>query len=260
VNTIEENLRFPRRGSAFWGALVLAALMWHGSTPCVAAEDNSKPAADAQADKQDEGNADTQSDNGKTSNGKTSNGKTSNGQSTDGQSTEEPARSVEEDPPAEEVNGGAIAPPAEEPKKPRSRKKKHVIGATAVLMEKKSELLFRARVDSGAKSCSLHVEEMVIENEAEKMADNIGKRVRFKIKNGKDETWLTEKISGYVIIKTSDNRERRYKVPLTLRWKNVEKTVLVTLNDRNGMEYRLLLGRNFLRGDFLVDVDLDNND
>jgi len=30
--------------------------------------------------------------------------------------------------------------------------------------------------------------------------------------------------------------------------------VLVTLNDRTDMEYPLLVGRNYLRGDFLVDV------
>ena len=68
------------------------------------------------------------------------------------------------------------------------------------------------------------------------------------------------RIDGYVIIKTSDSRVRRYKVPLTLRWKGIEKKVLVTLNTRNGMKYPLLLGRNFLRGDFLVDVDIDNDD
>jgi hypothetical protein len=34
----------------------------------------------------------------------------------------------------------------------------------------------------------------------------------------------------------------------------VEKKVLVTLNDREQMKYPLLLGRNFLRDDFLVNV------
>lgn len=164
----------------------------------------------------------------------------------------ESERSVEEEPPSEEEGGAA---PAE--------KKKHIIGATAVLMEKKSELLFRARIDSGAKSCSLHIEEMIIEDEAEKWRDNVGKLVKFRIKNGKNETWMTEKIDGYVIIKTSDTSkegERRYKVPLTFVWKDMEKTVLVTLNNREKMEYPLLIGRNFLRGDFLIDVDLDNDD
>ena len=143
----------------------------------------------------------------------------------------------------------------------QSEKKKRIIGATARLLEKQSGLLFRARVDTGAKSCSLHVEDMVIEKEEDKWVDNIGKVIRFKVKNHSEEThWISGRIDGYVIIKTSDARERRYKVPLILRWKGLEKKVLVTLNNRNGMEYPLLLGRNFLRGDFLVDVDIDNDD
>ncbi len=153
---------------------------------------------------------------------------------------------------AEEEKGEDATPP---------KKKKRVIGATTTVLEKQSGLLFRARVDTGSKSCSLHVDEMVIEDEEEKWVDNIGKVVRFRVKNRSDEThWLEGRIDGYVIIKTSGSRVRRYKVPLILRWKGIEKKVLVTLNNRNGMEYPLLLGRNFLRGDFLVDVDIDNDD
>ena len=153
---------------------------------------------------------------------------------------------------AEEEKGEDATPP---------KKKKRVIGATTTVLEKRSGLLFRARVDTGAKSCSLHIEEMVIEDEEEKWVDNIGKVVRFKAKNRNDKThWMEGRIAGYVIIKTSDTRVRRYKVSLILRWKGIEKKVLVTLNNRNGMEYPLLLGRNFLRGDFLVDVDIENDD
>jgi hypothetical protein len=138
---------------------------------------------------------------------------------------------------------------------------KRVIGATATIMEKQSELLFRARVDSGAKSCSLHIEDYKIENESETMAENIGKVVRFNIKNGDGEShWLEAKIASYVIVKNAAHRERRYKVPLTFRYKDFEKTVLVTLNNRDKMEFPLLLGRNFLMGDFIVDVEVDNND
>jgi hypothetical protein len=36
--------------------------------------------------------------------------------------------------------------------------------------------------------------------------------------------------------------------------------VQVTLNDRQSMKYPLLLGRNFLRDDFLVNVSLDKKD
>jgi hypothetical protein len=49
--------------------------------------------------------------------------------------------------------------------------------------------------------------------------------------------------------------DRRYKVPLVFEWNGFRKEVLVTLNDRTHMEYPLLVGRNFLSGDFLVDVD-----
>ncbi len=156
------------------------------------------------------------------------------------------------------------------PKQPEHpKKKKCIIGATAVLLEKQSEIQFRARVDSGAKSCSLHFEKIKIEDESKKenitelMTENIGKVIHFEIKNGNNKTHiLTSKIAGYVIIKTSDKKEgkRRYKVPLTFRWKSMEKEVLVTLNKRNHMEYPLLLGRNFLKGDFLVDVELNSDD
>lgn len=168
---------------------------------------------------------------------------------------EQPKPSVDdsEEEPAEKKDGDAKKKPPEE--------KKRVIGATAEILEKQSGLLFKARVDTGAKSCSLHVEEMEIVDEEKGWKPNVGKVIRFKVNNGGNKTdWLDRRIDSYVIIKTSGNRERRYKVPLTLRWKGVEKKVLVTLNDRNGMDYPLLLGRNFLRGDFLVDVEINSDD
>ena len=170
---------------------------------------------------------------------------------------------VEEERPLEEE------PPKQERRKDDSQKsdktktrEKHVIGATATLMEKKSEIVFRARIDTGAKSCSLHVERIKIDNESETMADNIGKVIHFQLVDTTGKTqWLKSKVDSYVIIKTSNSRTRRYKVPLTFQWKNnIEKKVLVTLNNRNSMEYPLLVGRNFLRGDFVVDVEMDSDD
>jgi hypothetical protein len=141
-----------------------------------------------------------------------------------------------------------------DPDKETAEVPKRVIGATATVMEKES-------VDSGAKSCSLHIEEYNIKDEEELMADNIGKVITFHIKNGNGEShWLEAKIAGYVVVKTSAHRERRYKVPLTLQYKDFEKTVLVTLNNREKMEFPLLLGRNYLMGDFVVDVEVDNDE
>lgn len=136
---------------------------------------------------------------------------------------------------------------------------KQIIGATATFTETSTGIPFPARIDTGAKSCSLHVEQMEIKDESPKRLGNIGKTVRFLIKgeNGKSE-WIETAIAGAVRVKSSVFKhgefDRRYKVRLTLRWNDFEKEVLVTLNDRTDMEYPLLIGRNYLRGDFLVDV------
>ena len=138
--------------------------------------------------------------------------------------------------------------------------KKQVIGATATVEEVRSDLMFRARVDTGATTTSLHVEEYTIEDEADRMEDNVGKKIRFRMRNqdGKSE-WLESRISEVSIVKTSVDQELRYKVLLTLRLYEVKKKVLVTLKDRSHMKYPMLLGRNFLRGDFVVDVDSRKN-
>jgi hypothetical protein len=133
---------------------------------------------------------------------------------------------------------------------------KQVIGATATVEEVKTDLLFKARVDTGATTSSLHVEDYVIKDEEKKMVDNVGKKIRFRINNHDGESeWLESKIANVSVIRTSVDREERYKVHLTLRVHKVQKRVLVTLNDRSEMKYPMLLGRNFLRGDFVVDVE-----
>jgi hypothetical protein len=142
---------------------------------------------------------------------------------------------------------------------------KHVIGSTATISEVSSGLPFAARIDTGAKSCSLHVEKWEIKDPEKKAVDNIGKSIRFLIKNDDGESeWIETLVAGRVRIKSSvhkdGNSQGRYKVRLTLQWKDVRKEVLVTLTDRNDMQYPLLIGRNFLRGDFLVDVEQDSDD
>jgi hypothetical protein len=138
---------------------------------------------------------------------------------------------------------------------------KQVIGATATVEEVKTDLLFKARVDTGATTSSLHVEDYVIKDEAEKMVDNVGRKIRFRMKNHDGESeWMESKIATVSLIKTSADLEQRYKVPLTLRVHKVQKRVLVTLNNRSQMKYPMLLGRNFLTGDFVVDVDSKKGD
>jgi hypothetical protein len=134
---------------------------------------------------------------------------------------------------------------------------KQVIGATATLTEVSSGIPFNARIDTGAKSCSLHVDEFeIIDEEPERLA-NVGKTIRCLITNKQGESkWIETTIAEAVRVRTSNDMDRRYKVRLTLQWNDFKKEVLVTLNNRTEMTYPLLIGRNYLSGDFLVDVDL----
>jgi hypothetical protein len=90
------------------------------------------------------------------------------------------------------------------------------------------------------------------------MEDNVGKTIRICLKkcDGEPE-WIERKIADLAEVRTSEQAELRYKVPMTLRCEGIEKEVLVSLNDRSQMSYPMLLGRNFLHGDFVVDVDLE---
>ncbi|MGE3637392.1 MAG: RimK/LysX family protein [Pirellulales bacterium] len=132
-----------------------------------------------------------------------------------------------------------------------------VIGPIETIIEVHSNIPFLARVDTGATTCSMHFESLQIRNAAVDPQDNVGKRIRFLVKNRKGQsTWIESDIAGAPKVQTSEDAEQRYMVWLTLRCREVEKRVLVTLNDRTDMTYPLLIGRNFLRDDFVVDVGM----
>lgn len=135
---------------------------------------------------------------------------------------------------------------------------KRVVGPVALIQVSETGPSMLARVDTGAQSCSLHVEEIEVPDEEENMRKNIGKEARFRVVDpvSDESEWLTGKIAKTVIIQNAEKRERRYKVWITLRHGDFEKRVSVNLNDRTGMDYPMLIGRNFLRDDYLVDVSL----
>ena len=140
---------------------------------------------------------------------------------------------------------------------PTQQTRKQIIGAVAKLEEQDSELKFAARVDTGATTTSIHVDKWFIEQPARQSHRNVGKPISFRVTNEKGQSsWIRRRIVDYGLVKTSEDVEHRYKVHLTLRCHGVEKRVLVSLNDRSHMQYPVLLGRNFLEGDFLVDVEL----
>ena len=134
---------------------------------------------------------------------------------------------------------------------------KQLIGALETIVVEPSGIQLRARVDTGAQTTSIHAEDIEIDN----TGDARGKSIAFRLVNLQGQSQRVEThVARQILVKTSEGSERRYAVPLTLRCREHSKTVLVTLNDRSGMRHRLLLGRNWLRGDYIVDVELDAAD
>lgn len=129
---------------------------------------------------------------------------------------------------------------------------KQIVGDTEVVFVEEANLSFKARVDTGAKTSSIHAENI----ELDLSGDPRGKPISFDLvtKEGLSRKIKTH-VSSVIKVRTSEMEENRYVVPLLIKWHDSKKTVLVTLNDRTKMKYRLLLGRNWLHGDFIVDID-----
>ncbi len=138
---------------------------------------------------------------------------------------------------------------------------KHRVGATTEVTEVSTGVVLPARVDTGAQVCSMHYDAVKVDDAADESDGHIGKPISFLVRDqqGQDH-WINTTIAEHGHVRTPDNVERRYVVYLTLRAHGVEKKVLVSLNNRERMNYPVLIGRNFLRQDFLVDVDEDSDD
>lgn len=105
----------------------------------------------------------------------------------------------------------------------------------------------KAKVDTGARTSSIHVEELRVLTR---------KRVRFAVvlQDG-DRRWVEAPISRVGRVRSSNGHmESRYFVVTELKLGPITKDVEVSLTARSDMTYRMLLGRLALDGDFIVDV------
>lgn len=105
-----------------------------------------------------------------------------------------------------------------------------------------------ARVDTGARTSALHVDEIV----------RIGRRmVRFRVVSGdatgKDD-WVEARIARVARVRSSTGEPQvRFFVKTEVRIGEVIKDVELSLAAREPMRYRMLLGRTALAGTFVVD-------
>jgi hypothetical protein len=108
----------------------------------------------------------------------------------------------------------------------------------------------RAKVDTGARTSALHVD---------KIEPVGGDRIRFDVVLHRKKTdrrvTVVAKIRRRCAVRSSTGvTELRYVVATILVLGRVRKSIEVTLASRGDMIFRMLLGRNALAHDFVIDV------
>jgi hypothetical protein len=145
------------------------------------------------------------------------------------------------------------------------------IGAATTVTELTSGASLNARIDTGATMCSIHCEEILPPDldgpvDGDHQLDDaaiagVGKTIRFRINDKAGQShWIETRLADVAPIRVGNKEALRYCVNLPVRIAGVEATVLVTLNNRNRMRYPFLVGRNFLKDRFVVDVRADDDD
>jgi len=126
---------------------------------------------------------------------------------------------------------------------------KEVVGWVEMAMIQPGNLEVRAKVDTGAETTSLHCE-------CFSTYQRDGKEwVRFTVANWREEKVEMER---EVVRRTKIKRhfggsQERLVISLPICLGGILKEREVNVVDRSGLEYQLLIGRNFLAGDFVVD-------
>ncbi len=130
------------------------------------------------------------------------------------------------------------------------------LAAKAPVFIDEAALEFSARFDTGATISSINARDIeVVGGSGTPQRSDKGKRVRFTLENASGQNARVEATIDQVRgITTSDCRELRYHVYLTVIYDGAPYRLLMNLNDRRDSKDKLLLGRNWLRHGFVVDV------
>jgi len=104
-------------------------------------------------------------------------------------------------------------------------------------------IVIPARVDTGASSSSLDARDIKIK----------GNTVTFKLAPQYSGIELSLPIVKRKTIRSAEAREKRVVVELEICIASKRLPVKVNLNDRSGVQYPMLLGRNVLMNNFVID-------
>jgi hypothetical protein len=105
-----------------------------------------------------------------------------------------------------------------------------------------------ARVDTGAALTSLDAQELKV----------VGKEIQFRLPKQYGNLLLRVPLKGWREIRNAENREKRPLVELTFCVGPRKIRAEVTLNDRSTVKYPVVVGRNILKDQFVVDCTHSN--
>ena len=111
----------------------------------------------------------------------------------------------------------------------------------------------KAKIDTGARTSALDV----LSYELHDTDDGLTATLRLSLDPRHPERvqeLTVPVLKMAVICNSSGMREQRPLVETTLRLGPVTKRVPLTITNRSGMRFRMILGRKALEGDFIVDV------
>jgi hypothetical protein len=128
-----------------------------------------------------------------------------------------------------------------------------VIGAVEWALVEPSSLVMEARIDTGAETSSIHAEDI-------RLVEKDGKRyVQFSLLDREtgEQIPVERRLHRRIVVKQNTEgapEDRRYVVRM---WVTIGESRIwldVSLSDRDDFEYELLIGRNMLMDEFIVDV------
>ncbi len=130
---------------------------------------------------------------------------------------------------------------------------KRIIGWLEKVRLPEYGFVLKAKIDTGAKNSSIHAFDIEYLQTEGKPS---GSRIRFK---SADHQGRYRSIEADVLrqarVKTSSvETETRPEIEMEICLAGIRKRIRVNLTDRAEMNYRMILGRTALEGDFVVDV------
>lgn len=129
-------------------------------------------------------------------------------------------------------------------------KERTFLGRVEWVKIKDPEFEIQARVDTGAKTSSIHAENI------KELQINGEPYVQFETLDNEDKkhTIVRRVVARTKVTSTSGDSTNRYVIRSAIKLGHKTHDVNINLNDRSKLNYRMLIGRNLLIGNYIVDV------